>query len=271
MALNLLIAASNPAVPEPLKQNAISIANFAIQVANTALKESSVASISSAVIAPAPVTVVPPPASFPESSQPLQNSSEPSSVPPTVPPQVIYVPVPVPVSPPPPPAPLPPAPFAFTSGPTAVMEGNNLSPKWTVNRPVALSEYTCVPENFYGKTVVNCIYKIQDNEKNIIQAPFSFISTFEFLNSPQIEIRTNNDNTKYVLIEILATIEPYNYASKGIKGLCNLGNSQVKLEGMRGTGAGFAGTISETISGKGKYTCWFERNSVKSGTVEFEL
>ena len=47
MALQLLIAVNNPNVPEPLKQQAISTANFAIQVANNVLKNSQNPSVSS--------------------------------------------------------------------------------------------------------------------------------------------------------------------------------------------------------------------------------
>lgn len=101
MALQLLIAANNPVIPESLKQQAISIANFAIKVANESLKETSVASISSAATSPAPVTVVLPPA--PPPAPPPSDSTSPPPPPP--PPQIIYVPVPVPVTPPSPPVP----------------------------------------------------------------------------------------------------------------------------------------------------------------------
>jgi len=94
MAIQLLVAASNPVVPESLKQQAISIANFAIQVANTALKESTVASVSLGATSPTPVTVIPPPISPPV-------SFDTSVSPPPLPPQIIYVPVPTPMPSPP--------------------------------------------------------------------------------------------------------------------------------------------------------------------------
>jgi len=93
MALQLLIAANNPVVPQSLKQQAISVAQFAIKVANQTLKESSVASISSTVILPSPVTIVP----LPPISEPIL------SLPP--PPKIVYIPVSIPVTPPLPPSP----------------------------------------------------------------------------------------------------------------------------------------------------------------------
>lgn len=94
MALNLLIAASNPNVPEALKAQAVSIAGFAIQVANTVLKESSVASVSSTTNTSILGAVTPSLSPVPSTPSP----SSPES-------QIIYVPVPMPIMPPPPPLP----------------------------------------------------------------------------------------------------------------------------------------------------------------------
>ena len=57
MAIHLLIAVNNPAVPLSLKQQAISVANLAIQVSNQVLKEST--SVKSSP--PIPVIVLNPP------------------------------------------------------------------------------------------------------------------------------------------------------------------------------------------------------------------
>lgn len=77
MALQLLITANNPIVPDSMKQQAISVAHFAIQAANNVLKESSVSSVSLGIIAP--VTVSPEPIVLPPPES-----------------QIIYVPVPTP-------------------------------------------------------------------------------------------------------------------------------------------------------------------------------
>ena len=95
IALQLLIAANNPSIPAPLRQQAVDISNFAIKVANQALKDATAESVASTPIA----------TTSPVASTPITASSTPytsiASTPPPEPSPVFQV-VTLPGPPPPP-------------------------------------------------------------------------------------------------------------------------------------------------------------------------